>query len=138
MTQVCVMPAQQHRWGDLVHSPAFGPARTIMRAFVALVFAIWLIAAPPTPCAAQPQDRTALAGQVELSRLVDLAADRLHVKLEYDTAALKAGGSVTLRLDSALSDAELWSLTNRVLAERGFTTVLMPGGVGYSVLKITD
>src|SRR5947207_3725220 len=58
-----------------------------------------------------------LAGQVELARLVDLAAQRLHLSVDYDAAVLK--GAMTLRLDGTLSDTELWTLVNRLLAVRG-------------------
>ena len=52
-----------------------------------------------------------LAEQLELARLVDVAAQRLRLNIEYDPAVLK--GSVTLRLGSGVTDAELWDLTNR-------------------------
>ena len=62
-----------------------------------------------------------LSGQMELARLVDLAADRLKLSIEYDSSVLK--GTVTLRLGNAagigVSDQELWELTNRVLAAPG-------------------
>jgi general secretion pathway protein D len=84
-------------------------------------------------------DRITLTGQVELPRLVDTAAQQLHVNIEYDAAAVK--GQVTLRLDGPLSDEELWQLLNRILAARGFTTVqLSPvgGRAAFSVVKTTD
>lgn len=62
-----------------------------------------------------------VAGQIELARLVDLAAARNGVSIEYDPAVIK--GSTTLRIDSSLSDRDLWDLMNRVLAQRGFTTL---------------
>src|SRR5678816_3218239 len=77
-----------------------------------------------------PIAQTALAGQIELVRLVDLASQRLKLNLDYDAAALKAAGVITLRLEAGLSDKELWLLTNRVLALRGFTTVR--SGAGYA------
>ena len=78
------------------------------------------------------------AGQIELPRLVDLAAQRLGVNLQYDAAALR--GSVTLRLGAGISDEELWALTNRVLASQGFTTVRMhgDGDTTYSVVRLAD
>src|SRR5262245_38103854 len=69
-----------------------------------------------------------LSEQMELARLVDIAAQRLKVNIEYDATLLK--GSVTLRLGAGISDAELWDLTNRLLAARGFTTVMPPGRDG--------
>jgi general secretion pathway protein D len=76
------------------------------------------------------------AGQIELARLVDLAAQELGLSVEYDAAALK--GSATLRLDAGLSGDELWLLVNRVLASRGFTTVRMAGDAAYSVVRLAD
>lgn len=84
---------------------------------------------------AQPATTT-LAGQIELARLVDLAAQRLKLNVEYDAAALKT--PVTLRLEAGLTDDELWLLVNRVLVSRGYTTVRMPGKSAYSVVKLQD
>ncbi len=89
------------------------------------------------PAVAQDDDpRLTLAGQVELPRLVDLAAQRLRLSIDYDAQVLK--GTVTLRLDEDLADAELWVLVNRVLAARGFTTVRAPGEGAYSVVRLAD
>jgi type II secretion system protein D len=82
----------------------------------------------------QPQN--SLAGQVELARLVDLAAERMKLAVEYDSSVLK--GTVTLRLTAALSDSELWDLTNRVLAARGLTTVRTRPEGPLSVVRLTD
>ncbi|MCC6675507.1 MAG: hypothetical protein IT436_00050, partial [Phycisphaerales bacterium] len=93
------------------------------------------------PPASEPPAVT-LAGQVEVARLVDVAARRLGLNIEYDAAALKALGAVTLRLDASLGDDELWLLVNRVLAARGYTTVRLgdgrAGGPAYSVVKLGD
>ncbi len=89
------------------------------------------------PARGQDDDpRLTLAGQVELPRLVDLAARRLRLSIDYDAQVLK--GTVTLRLDETLDDAELWVLVNRVLAARGFTTVRVPGEGAYSVVRLAD
>ena len=95
------------------------------------------------PVGAQPVERAepaqiSPAGQVELARLADLTAQRLKLNLDYDAAALKAAGSITLRLEGGLSDDELWSLLNRVLATRGFTTVRVPGRLAYAVVRLAD
>src|SRR5688572_22667472 len=68
----------------------------------------------------QQAPQLTLTDQLELARLVDMAAQRLKVNIEYDAALLK--GTVTLRLGAGVTDAELWELTNRLLATRGFTT----------------
>lgn len=83
----------------------------------------------------QPAPELLLTEQIELARLVDIAAQRLKVNIEYDAALVK--GAVTLRLGAGISDAELWDLTNRILAARGFTTVRPPGRDGVlSVVKL--
>ncbi|MBL8764391.1 MAG: hypothetical protein JNM07_09000 [Phycisphaerae bacterium] len=74
---------------------------------------------------------------MELVRLVDLCASRLSLNIEYDAAALK--GSVTLRLDEdGLSDTELWTLLNRALASRGYTTIRVAGRAAYGVVKLAE
>ncbi|MFN0011303.1 MAG: secretin N-terminal domain-containing protein [Phycisphaerales bacterium] len=109
---------------------------------MAIVFTVLCSAAsghgqPPAPGEPEPAHaRTTLSGQVELARLVDLCVQRLKLNIDYDAAALK--GVVTLRLDAPLSDDDLWLLTNRVLAARGFTTVRVPGNAAYSVVKLSD
>lgn len=80
--------------------------------------------------------RTALSGQVDLPRLVDLCAERLGLNIEYDASTLR--GTVTLRLGAGVSDDELWILTNRVLVSRGFTSVQMPGEDMISIVRLQD
>lgn len=87
-------------------------------------------------CFPQPQSQTATASQLDLARLVDLCSQRLNLRIDYDPLVLK--GQVTLRLPDALSDAELWALTNQLLAQRGFTTVRAPGAQTLSVVKAVD
>ena len=77
-----------------------------------------------------------LTGELELVRLIDLCAEQLDLNIEYDAAVLK--GMVTLRLGGGVSDAELWSLTNRVLASRGFATVQRPGEGLFSIVKLNE
>lgn len=114
-------------------------ARALRASHAAAVIAT-LIGVSVTPehvlAAPHAQDGTALAGQMELARLVDLAANRLRVNVEYDAAILQ--GSSTLRMVEGVSDQELWHLTHRVLAGRGLTTVRRPGTSTYSVVKIAD
>jgi type II secretory pathway component GspD/PulD (secretin) len=84
--------------------------------------------------AAQPH--LAPAGQLDLPRFVDLAAERVGVRIEYDPAVLK--GTLTLRLPDSLTPDELWSLTNHTLATRGFTTIRLPGSNAYSVVRLSE
>ena len=81
----------------------------------------------------QNAPRVALNGVVELKQLVDLAAARLDLNIQYDARELE--GSVTLRLGASVSDPELWSLTNHVLRARGFTTVRSRDGTFVAVTR---
>lgn len=81
-------------------------------------------------------DGTLPSSQLDLPRLVDLAAERLGVQVQYDPAVVT--GKVTLRLNGALSNQELWDLMNRVLAERQLTTVRVRDGKLFSVVKLAD
>jgi type II secretory pathway component GspD/PulD (secretin) len=102
-----------------------------------LVAALCAGRGPVAPTAAQtPPESVELSSQVEVARLVDLAAHRLQVSVEYDPALLP--GSVTLRMAQSVGDDELWQLMHRVLAGRGLTTVRRTGTAAYSVVKIPD
>jgi len=82
----------------------------------------------------QPPELT-LTEQIDLARLVDMAAQRLKLNIEYDATAVK--GTATLRLGAGVTDAELWELANQLLASRGFTTVRAAGKGGtLSVVKL--
>lgn len=78
------------------------------------------------------------SGSIEFTRLVDLASQRLGVRLTYEEQALKS--KVTLRLPTALSDRELWDLTNRLLAEQGLVTARIGGAAdpAYSIVRIAS
>jgi type II secretion system protein D len=77
-----------------------------------------------------------LSGQVPLARVVDLASERMGVRIEYDASALT--GAVTVRGDSGLSPQELWDFMNLTLASRGFATIRTPGSETLSVVKLAD
>lgn len=68
--------------------------------------------------------------------MVDLASERLGINVEYDAAKIK--GTVTLRLGGGITDEELWQLTNRLLASRGFTTVRRAGEDTISVVPLAE
>ncbi len=99
----------------------------------------WLSALAVVACPAGVggQPTTALSGQLELARLVDLCAERLNLELEYDAKALQ-GATVTLRLGEAVGDDELWSLTNQLLVSRGLTSVQMPGDDVLSIVRLAE
>ncbi|MGE0302051.1 MAG: secretin N-terminal domain-containing protein [Phycisphaerales bacterium] len=84
-----------------------------------------------------PQPVTALTEQIELTRLLDLCADRLKLNIEYDPGMLR-GAEATLRMGEALSDQQLWSLVNQLLAARGLTTVRAAGASALSVVKVSE
>src|SRR5690606_13364977 len=88
---------------------------------------------PPSQPGGLPGAGTLLSGRVELARLVDLAAERLGVRVEYDPQRL--AGQVTLRTPSPLSDRALWLLAQELLSARGLQLVRAAGlGAGEAPL----
>lgn len=112
------------------------PPLRFMQRMVVLAVTITSVALLAEPTSAQAPDRIALNGEMELARLVDLAAKRLNLDVEYDAAAIK--GTVTIRVSNDLTNDELWALTNELLAARGFATVQRPGSTIVSVVKMAD
>jgi general secretion pathway protein D len=103
---------------------------------VLLIFGL-LIATLTAASRGAPNASTLLAGETTLARLVDVAAQRLGISIEYDAAALR--GSVTLRLADSLTDRQLWRSVNELLASRGFTTIRRnPDDPLFSVVKLQD
>jgi general secretion pathway protein D len=82
------------------------------------------------------KDRSLLSEQIDLARLLDLCSQRLKLDLEYDPTVVK--GSLTFRFNAGVTDDELWSLTNRLLATHGFTTVQTSAAKTISVVKLGD
>ncbi len=109
----------------------------VVTSFSRFVFAATMLVAV-AGAAAQERSGTVhnLAGQVELARLVDLCAERLDLKIEYDPKILQ-GATVTLRLREGIRDDELWMVTNHLLSTRGFATVQMPGSDLISIIKLS-
>ncbi len=106
----------------------------------AWAFALGWLIGPQHEIWAQPDTfpRTRLSGEIELARLVDLCAQRLGLKIEYDAKTVQ-GAKVTLRLGESVTDDELWALTNQLLATRGLTSVQPPGQEEVlSIVKLTD
>lgn len=117
-------------------------ARFVLSRTVGTCLGTWLLylsGALQLPAMGQTDDlaRTALSGEVQLARLVDLSAQRLGLKIEYDARTLQ-GVTVTLRLGAAVSDEQLWALTNQLLAARGLTSIQMPGNEVLSIVKLSE
>ncbi|MGD9791112.1 MAG: secretin N-terminal domain-containing protein [Phycisphaerales bacterium] len=96
---------------------------------------------PPSPLELSgeiPPRTTTLPSEVDLARLVDLAAERLRLRLEYDPSIVKS--TVTLRLPDALSDEDLWSLTNEILVSRGLALVARGNASSrsYTIVRASD
>ncbi len=83
----------------------------------------------------QDPARTQISENVDLPRLVDLCAQRLGLNIQYDPSQLQ--GKITLRLGAGVTDQELWTLTNRLLASRDFTTIQMPGESTLTVTQLS-
>ena len=94
-------------------------------AWLALSAAVLPLAAQTDQDAREPGSLQLTSGSIELARLVDLASQRLGVRVTYDEQLLKA--KVTLRLPNGIDDRGLWELTNRVLAEQGLVTARLGG-----------
>ncbi len=95
-----------------------------------------MVAWGPIASPALSQVEVDLAGETELARLIDLAASRRGVSVEYQPQELK--GSLTLRLSEPLTDQELWRLTEDALAARGFALAPIADGAVLSVVRLTD
>jgi type II secretory pathway component GspD/PulD (secretin) len=89
------------------------------------------VAAPPNA-----SGRVQLPSEMELARLVDLAAARRGVRVEYDAGALKT--SVTLRMLDGLDDSSVWQLAKETLQSRGFVLVQREGSGTYAVVRLAD
>lgn len=95
----------------------------LRRVYLIAVYAFGLLNSAAV--AATPES-TAISGSVELARLVDTAAAKLGFRVTYD-AELGKTAKVTLRQSAAIDNASLWTLTNYLLAEQGWTTIVTPG-----------
>ena len=78
----------------------------------------------------------ALSGDLSFQSIVDLAAERLGLNIEYDKSTLR--GEVTFRLGTPIGDSELWNLTNRLLSSKGYTTVRRPGEQTLGVIPLAE
>lgn len=107
---LAVLASLGHSLGQLGTRIAFAPRTANIELAATIIVAAVAVAAAQAP-------ETMLSGQIDVARLVDLAAQRLHLNIEYDAAALKT--PVTLRIGAGLSDQEFLTLLNRVLAARG-------------------
>jgi len=76
--------------------------------------------------------RTEIAGEVDLSRLLDLASVRLGIRVDYVPALVS--GQATLR--GPVSDAELWATCNDRLEDAGLTTVRGGSPGSFRVVKL--
>ena len=106
-------------------------ARVVAAALAASIGAAWT-PAPLFSRQARDEERISLNGDVTLKHLVDLCSERLDLNVEYDPRALEQ--SVTLRVGDPLTNDELWSVTNHLLASRGLTTIRTRDGY-FSVVK---
>jgi hypothetical protein len=84
---------------------------------------------PGDPSAAVTQ----LDEEVDLARLIDLCAKHSGFAVEYDPN--EVAGTIIVREASAITDAELWSLTNELLATRGLASIQRPGTRVLSIVR---
>lgn len=79
-----------------------------------------------------------LTGPQPLMRLLDLAAQRRGIVLEYGANDVRGSIEITVRSPDGLTDDELWLLVNRQLLANGLATVIPSGGEGVVVTKLSD
>lgn len=94
---------------------------------------------PLTPPAAQSPSKPIVrltSDEVELASLIQMCASFLDVPIEFSRADVT--GSVTLQQPHATSAEAIMEATHRALAQRGLTTVQMPGSSGLTVVKLTE
>lgn len=108
----------------------------LARAAIALVGLDSFVAAqtPEESTAPQSPPGAQIEESIDLARLVDRCAEKLQLDVRYEPERLT--GTVTLRRAEGLSDDELWTLTNRALVSRGFTTIQMPGEETITVVEL--
>lgn len=90
----------------------------------------------PTSSVETRTGETTITSQMDLARLVDLASERLHYRVDYDPAALRI--PVSVRTPIPVADAELWPLVNQLLTVRGFTTIRGDSPGSFTVIKVAD
>ncbi len=106
---------------------------------MAILLSQWAVLVIPVtaPVQAEGPPQSVLSGEVDLARLVDFGAQRLGLKVDYEARTLQ-GLTVTLRLESAVTDDQIWNLASQLLAARGFTSVRAPGDGTLSIVKISE
>lgn len=100
------------------------PSRKLCRSWCLAILSVAWCALSLAHSKGPDNGGTTLAGQLDLARLVDLAADRLRLSVTYDPQALRA--TVTIRAAASLTDEELWSLANQSLIAQGLATIRTP------------
>ena len=123
-------PKQQPRGKRRTFPPLRARPPTWLRC-LALFLALQALAASS---AAQSPPSTEIAKDIELTRLIDLCAEKLQIKVKYEPGQLVG----TVPLAEGHSDLELWTLTNQALVSRGLTTIQKPGEAVITVVKLDD
>jgi type II secretory pathway component GspD/PulD (secretin) len=91
---------------------------------------------PPKEAEQQVPVVVLTSDEVELANLIQLCAGFLQVPIEFSRGDVS--GTVTLQQPRPTSAQEVLDATHRALAQRGFTTVQMPGSPGLTVVKLAD
>ena len=77
-----------------------------------------------------------LAGEIELSRLVDLSAARLGLSLQYPKGGLAK--TVTIRQTEGLTDEAVWRLANQLLIAENLCVIQPPESNILQVVPLVD
>lgn len=93
----------------------------------------------PPLSAGEAEDRQgnlSLPSQIELARLVELVGESVGVSIHFDPQKIQ--GTVRLELRQGLNQAQLWSVFNQVLVNRGLTTVVAGSPTVFHVVVLTE
>lgn len=109
-------------------------------ASLALTLQILPLLAVITPVSAgEAEDRQgnlSLPSQIELARLVELVGESVGVSIHFDPQKIQ--GTVRLELRQGLNQAQLWSVFNQVLVNRGLTTVVAGSPTVFHVVALNE
>lgn len=90
----------------------------------------------PSAESEERQGNLSLPAQIELARLVELVGESVGVSIHFDPQ--KILGTVRLELRQGLNQAQLWSVFNQVLVNRGLTTVIAGSPAIFHVVAMNE
>lgn len=83
------------------------------------------------------QESLIISGEMPIARLLDLAASRSKINLQYDRSVVGTATAV-VRTSDGLTDSELWAAVHAALNSRGLTIVQAGSGGHLQVVRLQD